>query len=356
MAVRVGINGFGRIGRQVLKAIFNLQTDAVAVVAVNDLTDDEALAHLFRYDSNYGRHEGTVEVGESGTVKADGRDVEWGTIIIDGREIKSFAEPDPSALPWKALGVEIVLESTGVFREREAMSAHLRAGAKKVVLSAPGSSAEDVDCTLVLGVNDDVYDPSKHSLVSNASCTTNCLGPVAKVLHDNFGIECGLMTTIHAYTSGQKILDLPHKDYRRMRAAALSLIPTTTGAARAIGLVIPELDGKLDGFAIRVPTPTVSVVDLTCTLGKSTTADEINAAMQAASEGALKGILGYEEQPLVSVDYKGDPRSGILDAESTSVIPADGGNLAKVVAWYDNEWGYSCRVADLLAFMAEKGI
>ena len=336
MPVRVGINGFGRIGRQSLRAMFELHPDLIEVVAVNDITDDESLAHLFRYDSNYGRYPGTVEVRE-------------GSIVIDGKEIKSLEERDPSKLPWKDLGVDIVLESTGIFTDGPKAKAHLDAGAKKVIISAP---AKQIDCTIVLGVNEDTYDPAKHKLISNASCTTNCLGPVAKVLHDSFGIERGLMTTIHAYTNDQRILDLPHKDRRRMRAAALSMIPTTTGAARAIGLVMPDLKGKLDGFAIRVPIPTVSLVDLTAILRKAATVEEVNAAFKAAAEGRLKGILGYCEEQLVSIDFKGDPRSGIVDGPSTTAS----GNLVKVAAWYDNEWGYSCRIADLIAYMAEKGL
>ncbi|MFQ6131504.1 MAG: type I glyceraldehyde-3-phosphate dehydrogenase [Armatimonadota bacterium] len=337
MPARVGINGFGRIGRQSLKAMLELHPDEIEVVAVNDITDDDSLAHLFRYDSNYGRYEGTVEVGE-------------GTITIDGKEIKTFEQPDPAKLPWGDLGVDIVLESTGIFKDGPKAKLHLDAGAKKVVISAP---AKEIDCTVVLGVNEDVYDPANHKLISNASCTTNCLAPVAKVLHDNFGIERGLMTTIHAYTSTQRILDLPHKDRRRMRACALSMIPTTTGAARAIGLVMPELDGKLDGFAIRIPTPTVSLVDLTVNLAKGATAEEANAALKAAAEGPMEGILGYSDEELVSIDYKGDPRSSIVDGPSTNVM---GDTLMKVVAWYDNEWGYSCRTADLIALIAEKGI
>ncbi|NLC57950.1 MAG: type I glyceraldehyde-3-phosphate dehydrogenase [Armatimonadetes bacterium] len=337
MAVKVGINGFGRIGRQVFKALKERHPGAVEVVAVNDLTDSETLAHLLKYDSNYGRFPGEV--------RAEQKD-----IVVDGKTITVLAQRDPGQLPWADLGVQIVIESTGFFTDGNKAKAHLDAGAKKVLISAP---AKNVDLTTVLGVNEDQYDPAKHHLISNASCTTNCLAPISKVLVDNFGIEKGFMNTIHSYTNDQRILDLPHEDLRRARAAALSIIPTTTGAARAINLVIPELKGKMDGIALRVPTPTVSIVDLTATLSREATKEEINAAFKAASEGRMKGYLGYEEEPLVSIDYKGDPRSSIVDAKSTAVL---GGNLVKVLSWYDNEWGYSCRMADLCVLVANKGV
>ena len=335
--VKVGINGFGRIGRQVLKAALEKYPDDFQVVAVNDLMDANTNAHLFKYDSNYGRFDGEVAVVD-------------GDLIVAGQRVQVFAERDPAALPWGGLGVEIVLESTGVFRDKAGASKHLEAGAQKVIISAP---AKGPDLTLVLGVNDEMYDPKQHHIVSNASCTTNCLAPAAKIVHDNFGIVRGLMTTIHAYTNDQRILDLAHKDLRRARAAALNIIPTTTGAARAVALVIPELEGKFDGFALRVPTATVSIVDFVCELEKETTAAEINAAFKAAAEGPMKGILGYSEEPLVSMDYKGDPRSSIVDAALTNVM---GGNLAKIVTWYDNEWGYSVRCVDLIKLMIDKGL
>ena len=337
MAVRVGINGFGRIGRQSLKAILERQPQ-LEVVAANDITDTATNAHLLRYDSNYGRFPGTVEVA--------GND-----LVVNGKHIKIFAEKDPSKLPWKDLGVDIVIESTGLFTDKEKAQVHITAGgAKKVIISAP---AKGEDLTIVLGVNEGMYDPAKHHVISNASCTTNCLAPAAKVVHDSFGIVRGLMTTIHAYTNDQRILDLPHKDLRRARAAAMSIIPTTTGAAKAVALVIPDLKGKFHGYALRVPVPTVSVVDFVAELRRETTVEEVNAAFKAAAEGPMKGILGIESQPLVSIDYKGDDRSSIVDAELTMVM---GGNMVKVVAWYDNEWGYSCRVADLCAFIAQKGL
>jgi len=337
MSVKVGINGFGRIGRQVLKAMLEKYPDDMQVVAVNDLYDPETNAHLFRYDSNYGRFEGQVAV-----VKGD--------LVIDGQRIKVLAERNPAALPWGDLGVEIVIESTGVFRTGETTKAHLDAGAKKVIISAP---AKGVDLTVVLGVNDDRYDPAKHHIVSNASCTTNCLAPAAKVILDNFGIVKGLMTTVHSYTTGQKVLDLASSDLRRARAVAVNIIPTTTGAAKVLALVIPELEGKFDGFALRVPTPTVSIVDFVAEMEKSSTVEEINAAFKSAAKGQMKGILGYSDEPLVSVDFKGDPRSSIIDGLSTMVI---GGNMVKVIAWYDNEWGYSVRCADLTKLMIEKGL
>jgi glyceraldehyde 3-phosphate dehydrogenase len=336
MATKVGINGFGRIGRQSFKAIMDLYPDELEVVAVNDLTDNETLAHLLMYDSNYGVFEGDVEATED-------------SIIVDGEEVKALAERDPSKLPWGDLGVDIVIESTGIFRDKEKASLHLQAGAKKVIITSP---AKNEDITIVLGVNEDKYDPAKHNIISNASCTTNCLAPVAKVILDKFGIVKGLMTTIHSYTNDQVILDYPHKDLRRARAAALNIIPTSTGAARALALVIPELKGKFDGFSLRVPTPTVSVVDFVAELERSASVEDINNALREAAEGDLEGILDYTEEPLVSMDFKGDPHSSIVDGPSTMV---QGGNLAKVIAWYDNEWGYSCRVADLTALIADKG-
>ena len=335
--VRVAINGFGRIGRQVFKVLFEKYRDQVNVVAVNDLTDVKTLAHLLKYDSNYGKFDADIKV-----------DGEY--ILVDDVKLKVFAEPDPAKLPWKDLDIDIVVESTGRFREKEKAAKHLEAGAKKVIISAPAKG--DV-LTVVLGVNHEDYDPSKHDIISNASCTTNCLAPVVKVLHERFGIKRGLMTTVHSYTNDQRILDLPHKDLRRARAAAINIIPTTTGAAVAIGKVIPELAGKLDGMAIRVPTSTVSVVDLVVELEKPATVEEINNAMKEAAEGELKDILGYSEEPLVSSDYKGDPRSSIFDALETKVMD---GNFVKVLAWYDNEWGYSNRVADLIVYIASKGL
>jgi len=335
MAVKVGINGFGRIGRNVLRAA--LSHKEFEIVAVNDLTDAKTLAHLFKYDSVHGILDAEVIVsGDS--------------IVVNGKPIKVVAEREPSKLPWQALGVDIVIESTGRFTEKEQAAAHITAGAKKVIISAP---AKNEDITIVMGVNNQNYDPATHHVISNASCTTNCLAPFAKVLNDKFGIKKGLMTTIHAYTNDQNILDLPHKDLRRARAAAMSIIPTTTGAAKAVSLVLPELKGKLNGFALRVPTPNVSVTDLTAELAKPATAEEINNAFKEAAAGELKGILGVSEEPLVSKDFNGDRRSSIVDAELTMVID---GNMAKVVSWYDNEWGYSCRVADLAAFIVKKGI
>ncbi|NLY52093.1 MAG: type I glyceraldehyde-3-phosphate dehydrogenase [Firmicutes bacterium] len=333
MAVKVGINGFGRIGRLVLRGCLN--DPEIEVVAINDLTNAETLAHLFKYDSVHG------------TLAEDVRS-EGDELVVGDRRIKVFAEKDPAKLPWGDLGVEYVVEATGVFRSKETAMAHIEAGAKKVVITAP---AKNEDITIVMGVNHADYDPAKHDVVSNASCTTNCLAPVAKVIDEKFGIKRGLMTTVHAYTNDQRILDLPHKDLRRARAAAMSIIPTTTGAAAAVGLVLPQLKGKLDGFAMRVPTPDVSVVDLTVELEKDTTAEEINAALKAAAEGELKGILGVSEVPLVSMDFRGDDRSSIVDAALTTVME---GNFAKVVAWYDNEWGYSMRVVDLVKYMASR--
>ena len=339
MTVKVGINGFGRIGRQVLKAMKENYRDEFDVVAVNDLFDAETNAHLFKYDSNYGVYKGTVEVI-------------GGDIVVDGDRIKVFAERDPAKLPWGDLGVEIVVESTGVFVDGKKAAAHISAGAKKVIISAPAKPADSVDLTIVLGVNDEMYDPTNHHILSNASCTTNGLAPAAKVINDSFGIVKGLMTTIHSYTTKQMVLDLASKDLRRARAAALNIIPTTTGAAKALALVIPELKGKFDGMAMRVPTPTVSIVDFVAEVGKATTAEEVNAAFKAAAAGPMKGILGYSEEPLVSMDYKGDPRSSIVDGLATMVL----GNMVKVLTWYDNEWAYSVRVADLVKFMADKGL
>jgi len=337
MAVRVGINGFGRIGRNAFKAALDKYGNDIEFVAINDLTDAATLAHLLKYDSCYGKFNGEVVAKD-------------GSLVVNGKEIKILAERDPANLPWKDLGVDIVIESTGLFTSRDKAVKHIEGGAKKVIITAP---AKNEDITIVIGVNEDKYDPANHHVISNASCTTNCLAPVAKVLHQKFGIRKGLMTTVHSYTNDQRILDLPHKDLRRARAAALSIIPTTTGAAKAVALVLPELKGKLNGFAMRVPTPTVSVVDLVAELDKPATAEEINAALKEAAEGPMKGILGYEEEPLVSIDFKQDPRSSIVDALSTMVIE---GNLVKVVAWYDNEWGYSNRVADLIMYIASKGL
>ena len=331
MAVKVGINGFGRIGRLFYRAAY--KDPKLTIVAVNDITDAKTLAHLLKYDSVHGRFEEAVEV------RGD-------ALVVAGKEVKVFAAKDPSELPWKKLGVQVVIESTGKFTDREGAGKHLQAGAERVIISAP---AKDPDATFVMGVNENTFDPSKHRIISNASCTTNCLAPVAKVLLDAFGIERGLMTTIHAYTNDQRILDLPHKDLRRARAAGLSLIPTTTGAAKAVALVIPELKGKLDGMAIRVPTPNVSVVDLTVELSKAATVEEINGVVKKAAEGPLKGILRYVDEPLVSIDFNHTPYSSEFDSLSTKVIE---GTMVKVLAWYDNEWGYSCRTVDLAKHVA----
>jgi len=331
MAVKVGINGFGRIGRNFFRAAY--KDPSLQIVAVNDITDAKTLAHLLKYDSVHGRFEAAVEVKEN-------------AIVVNGKEVQVLACKDAADLPWGKLGVEIVIESTGRYTDRDGAGKHLAAGAKRVIISAP---AKGEDATFVMGVNERTFDPAKHFILSNASCTTNCLAPVAKVLLDAFGIERGLMTTIHAYTNDQKILDLPHKDLRRARAAGVSMIPTTTGAAKAVSLVIPELKGRLDGMAIRVPTPNVSVVDLTAELSKSATAEEINAAMKKASEGPMKGYLQYVDEPLVSIDFNHDPASSSFDALSTKVI---GGKMAKVLAWYDNEWGYSCRLVDLAKYVS----
>lgn len=332
---KIGINGFGRIGREVFRVAFS--NPEVEVVAVNDLTDAATLAHLLKYDSVHGTfpHEVTVD-GDY--------------IVVDGHRVKVLAQTDPGKLPWGELGVEIVVESTGRFTEGPKAKAHLDAGAKKVIISAP---AKQEDITIVMGVNEEKYDPAQHNIISNASCTTNCLAPFTKVLLEKFGIESGLMTTVHSYTNDQRILDLPHKDLRRARAAACSIIPTTTGAAKAVALVLPELKGKLNGFAMRVPTPNVSVTDLTVLLKTDTTAEEINAALKEAAEGKLKGIMGYNELPLVSRDYNGCPLSSIVDGLSTMMV---GPRMAKVVSWYDNEWGYSNRVVDLACYIAKKGL
>jgi glyceraldehyde 3-phosphate dehydrogenase len=337
MTTKVGINGFGRIGRQVFKAIRDSYGDSLDVVAVNDIGDVATMAHLLKYDSNYGRFDGSVEVAEGG-------------LNVDGKLLKVLAERDPANLPWGDLGVDIVVESTGFFRDRDGASKHLQSGAKKVIISAP---AKGEDLTVVLGVNHDQYDSAKHHIISNASCTTNCLAPAAKVVNDKYGIVQGMMTTIHAYTNDQKILDLPHTDLRRARAAAMSIIPTTTGAARAVALVIPELKGKFDGYALRVPTSTVSVVDFTATVEKETSTEELRQAFRDAAADSLKGILAAIDEPLVSIDYKGDPHSSSVDLEFTQVLGGTG-NLVKVVTWYDNEWGYSCRTADLADLMAGK--
>lgn len=333
--VKVGINGFGRVGRQVFKAMRDRYGDLLEVVAVNDLTSPDVLAHLLKYDSNYGRFDGTVEVQGS-------------SIFVDGKEVGVFAEKDPANLPWKDLGVQLVIESTGAFTDAQKAAAHLQAGARKVIITAP---AKNEDITIVIGVNEDKYDPEKHHIISSASCTTNSVAPVAKVLHDAFGIEYGLLTTVHAYTNDQRILDLAHKDLRRARAAALSIIPTTTGAAKAVALVIPELKGKFDGVALRVPTPTVSISDFVITLQHPVTRGEVKNAFKEAAAGRMKGILGYTEEPLVSMDFKGDSRSAIVDGSLTMVI---GDRTVKVMVWYDNEWGYSVRVADLAALVARK--
>ena len=337
MKTKIGINGFGRIGRQVLKAVKNYHSEKFDVVAINDLYDADVNARLFKYDSNYGIYPGTV-------------DVKNGNLVVDGDEIKVFAERDPRNLPWKDLGVDIVIEATGIFRDTSknpGPQSHIEAGAKKVIISAP-SKGEDL--TVVLGVNDENYDPAKHHIISNASCTTNCLAPPVMVLHDKFGIVKGLMTTIHSYTNDQRILDLAHKDARRARAAALNIIPATTGAATALAKVIPAMKGKFDGFSLRVPTPTVSIVDMVVELEKDTTIEEVNAVLKAAAEGELKGIMGYTEELLVSSDYKGNPLSSIIDSDLTKVI---GGNMVKVVTWYDNEWGYSSRTVDMAALVAK---
>lgn len=333
MSLKVAINGFGRIGRNVLRS--SLNQNELEFVAINDLTDAKTLAHLLKYDSVHGQLKETVSA-------------EGNSLVINGKTVQILSERDPAKLPWKEMGVDVVIESTGLFVDKANASKHLTAGAKKVIISAP---AKEPDITIVLGVNEGDYDPSKHHVVSNASCTTNCLAPVSKVLLKEFGIKRGMMTTIHSYTNDQSILDLPHKDLRRARSAALSMIPTTTGAAKAVSLVLPELKGKMDGMAIRVPTPNVSVVDLVVEVEKNTTSDEVNKVLKSAAEGELKNILQYTEEPLVSVDFNDNPHSSIVDGLSTNVI---GDNMVKVLAWYDNEWGYSCRIRDLILYIAKK--
>ncbi len=335
MSVRVAINGFGRIGRSFYRIVHS--DPDVEIVAINDLTDSKTLAHLLKYDSVHGKFEAEVYADEDG-------------IVVDGKKIRVYADPNPEELPWKDLEVDVVLESTGRFRDREGAEKHIKAGAKRVVISAP---AKEPDITIVMGVNHKDYDPNSHRIISNASCTTNCLAPVAKVLLENFGIVSGFLTTVHAYTMDQRLLDAPHKDLRRARAAAVSMVPTTTGAAKAVGLVIPELKGKFNGISIRVPTPDVSLIDFVCVVEKETTADEVNRVLKEAAEEELNGILAYSEEPLVSVDYIGNPHSAIVDGLSTDVID---GNLVKVIAWYDNEWGYSNRLVDLIKYMAKVGV
>ncbi len=336
MATRIGINGFGRIGRQTLKAIFDYHPDELDVVAINDLTDTATNAHLLKYDSNYGRFPGEVRA-------------ESDAIVVNGKRVAVVAERDPGKIPWRELGAELVIESTGLFTDATKAAAHLEGGAKRVIISAP---AKNEDITIVLGVNEGVYDPAKHHIVSNASCTTNGLAPVAKVLNDRWGIDKGLLTTVHSYTNSQRLLDMATKDLRDARAAALNIVPSATGAARAVGLVIPELKGRFSGMAFRVPTPTVSVVDFTADLRSEVSVEEINAAFKEAAEGPLQGIMAYSEEPLVSMDLKGDPHSTIVSALDTLVI----GNMVKVISWYDNEWGYSCRVGDLAVYIAGKGL
>ena len=335
MTIKVGINGFGRIGRNAFRAA--MANPALEIVAVNDLTDAETLAHLLKYDSIHGILDAEVKA-------------EKDAIVVNGKAIKVLAERDPVALPWGALGIDVVVESTGRFTDADKAAAHIKAGAKKVIISAP---AKGEDITIVMGVNEDKYDAAKHNIISNASCTTNCLAPMAKVIHEKFGIKHGMMTTVHSYTNDQMILDLPHKDLRRARAAAMSIIPTTTGAAKAVALVLPELKGKLNGFALRVPTPNVSLTDLVSEMEKPVTVEEVNAALKAAAAGPLKGILAYSDEPLVSKDYNGNPHSCIIDADSTMVV--DGTQL-KVIGWYDNEWGYSNRVIDLIVYIGKKGL
>jgi len=335
MSVKVGINGFGRIGRNVFRAAHN--NPEVEIVAVNDLTDVKTLVHMLKYDTTHGRFAGKVEAADGG-------------ILVDGKFVKVFAERDPGNLAWGSVGAEIVIESTGIFTAKEKAELHLKGGAKKVIISAPASNE---DITIVMGVNEDKYDPAAHTIISNASCTTNCLAPFAKVLDEQFGIVKGLMTTVHSYTNDQRTLDLAHSDLRRARAAAENIIPSSTGAAKAVSLVLPQLKGKLNGMAFRVPTPNVSVTDLVVELAKNVTVDEVNAALKAAAEGPLKGIMNYTDEPLVSSDFNGDPASSTVDSLSTMIA---GDNLVKVVSWYDNEWGYSNRVVDLVTFVAKKGL
>jgi glyceraldehyde 3-phosphate dehydrogenase len=337
MTTKIGINGFGRIGRITFRAINQRQKDKLEVVAINDLTDTRTNAHLLKWDSTYGPYPGKVEAGED-------------AIIIDGRQVKVLSERDPANIPWRDYGVDIVIESTGLFTDATKAAAHLQGGARKVIISAP---AKNEDVTIVLGVNEERYDPAQHKIISNASCTTNGIAPIVKVLHENFGVNKGLMTTIHAYTNDQRIQDMFHKDLRRARAAATNIIPTTTGAATAVTVVIPELKGKLHGLAFRVPVVTVSVIDFVAELAREVTVEEVNQAFKTAAEGSLKGILAYCEEPLVSSDFIGNPNSSIVDAPSTMVIA---GNMVKILAWYDNEWGYSCRLADLAAYIADKGL
>ena len=337
MTTRIGVNGFGRIGRLVTRATMERYPDKLEVAAVNDLTDDKTNAHLFKYDTSYGVYQGQVEANN-------------GDLVIDGRNIKVFSERDPARIPWSEMGVDMVVESTGIFTDGARAAGHMEGGASKVIISAPASN---VDLTMVLGVNDDQYDKEKHNIVSNASCTTNCFAPMVKVLHEAFGIEHGLMSTIHSYTNDQAILDQRHSDLRRARAAAMNIIPTSTGAARAVGLVLPELNGKLHGIAFRVPTATGSVTDFVVDLSRGVTVEEVNAAFKAAAEGPLKGILEYTEDPIVSSDVRGNSHSCIFDALSTIVMQD---NMVKIMGWYDNEWGYSCRTADLCSFMSDQGI
>ena len=334
MALKVGINGFGRIGRLILRAALERKEKEIDIVAVNDISDARTLGHLLKYDSNFGILQGEIKTTSD-------------AILIDGKELKVFSERDPSRLPWGKLGVDVVVESTGIFRDTEKAGMHLAAGAKRVIVSAP---AKGEMTTVVLGVNEEIYDPQKDKIISNASCTTNCIAPVVKVIKEAFGIKKGLMTTIHSYTNDQKILDSPHSDLRRARAAGLSMIPTTTGAAKAVGLVIPELKGKLDGLAIRVPTPTVSIVDVVLQVNKETTKEEVNSTLKKAATGKLKGILEFCEEPLVSIDFKKNPASSIVDADKTFVF----GDMVKVLSWYDNEWGYSCRIVDLIEYISNK--
>jgi glyceraldehyde 3-phosphate dehydrogenase len=337
VTTKIGINGFGRVGRLTLRAINQYQSGKLEVTAINDLTDAKTNAHLLKWDSTYGRYAGKVEATDK-------------SIKVDGKEIKVLSERDPANIPWWDYGVDVVIESTGLFTDATKAVAHQKGGVKKVIISAP---AKNEDITVVLGVNEDQYNPAQHNIISNASCTTNCIAPVVKVLHQSFGVEKGLMTTIHAYTNDQRLLDMYHKDLRRARAAAMNIVPTTTGAAKAVGVVIPELNGKIHGLAFRIPTPTVSVVDLVADLNKEATVEQINQAFKTAAKGPLKGILEYCQEELVSTDFKGNPASSIFDAPSTMVI---GSNMVKVLAWYDNEWGYSCRLADLAAYIADKGL
>ncbi len=337
MTTKIGINGFGRIGRLTFRAMNQYQSKQLEIVAVNDLTDTKTNAHLLKWDSTYGPYPGTVAATKNG-------------IAIDGKEIRVLSERDPAKIPWRDYGVDVVIESTGLFTDASKAGSHLQGGAKKVIISAP---AKNEDITIVIGVNENQYIPSKHNIISNASCTTNCIAPVVKVLHQSFGVSKGLMTTIHAYTNDQRILDTVHSDLRRARTAGTNIIPTTTGAARAVTQVIPELQGKIHGLAFRVPVPTVSVVDFVADLNKEATVEQVNQAFQNAAEGPLSGILGYCQEELVSIDFKGNPASSIIDSLSTMVL---GGNMVKVIAWYDNEWGYSCRLADLAAYVAKKGL